>query len=44
MNNIRELFKILNSDFCNKFYKNVNDDNKKSLLIFTYLILCVIIK
>jgi hypothetical protein len=32
MNNIGELFKILNSDLCNKFYENVNDNNKKDII------------
>jgi hypothetical protein len=32
MNNIGELFKILNLEICNKFYENVNDDNKKDII------------
>jgi hypothetical protein len=32
MNNIGELFKLLNSEICNKFYENVTEENKEDII------------
>jgi hypothetical protein len=32
MNNVGELFKLLNSELCNKFYENVTQENKENII------------